>query len=43
VIRFFRFVPIYDPEPLDSKRKFGALLTLLIFILCFMPAPFLQL
>ena len=39
-IRFFRFLPIYDPVPLDSTRRFGALLTLLVFILCFMPNPF---
>jgi membrane-associated protease RseP (regulator of RpoE activity) len=43
VIRFFRFVPIYNPDPLDSRRSFGAVVTLIIFILCFMPAPFLQL
>jgi membrane-associated protease RseP (regulator of RpoE activity) len=43
VIRFFRFVPIYNPEPLDSPRRFGAVITLIIFVLCFMPAPFLQL
>jgi membrane-associated protease RseP (regulator of RpoE activity) len=41
-IRFFRFLPIYDPEPLDPNRRFGALLTLLVFILCFMPSPFLE-
>jgi membrane-associated protease RseP (regulator of RpoE activity) len=39
-IRFFRFLPIYDPLPLDTNRRAGALLTLLIFILCFMPNPF---
>jgi membrane-associated protease RseP (regulator of RpoE activity) len=39
-IRFFRFLPIYDPLPLDANRRFGALLTLLVFILCFMPGPF---
>jgi membrane-associated protease RseP (regulator of RpoE activity) len=39
-IRFFRFLPIYDPVPLDANRRFGALLTLLVFILCFMPGPF---
>ncbi len=41
-IRFFRFLPIYDLEPLDPNRRFGALLTLLVFILCFMPSPFLE-
>jgi membrane-associated protease RseP (regulator of RpoE activity) len=42
VIRFFRFVPIFDPEPLDPARRFGAILSLAIFILCFMPSPFLD-
>ena len=41
-IRFFRFIPIYDPEPLDSARRFGALLTLIVFLLCFMPSPFFE-
>jgi membrane-associated protease RseP (regulator of RpoE activity) len=39
-IRFFRFLPIYDPVPLDANRRFGALLTLVVFLLCFMPSPF---
>jgi len=39
-IRFFRFLPIYDPEPLDPTRRFGALLTLAVLLLCFMPSPF---
>jgi membrane-associated protease RseP (regulator of RpoE activity) len=42
IIRFFRFVPIYNPVPLNSNRRFAAVLTLLIFILCFMPAPFIE-
>jgi membrane-associated protease RseP (regulator of RpoE activity) len=42
VIRFFRFVPIFDPEPLNPARRFGALLSLAVFILCFMPSPFLE-
>ena len=42
VIRFFRFIPIYNPAPLDNKRRFAAAVTLLIFILCFMPAPFIE-
>jgi membrane-associated protease RseP (regulator of RpoE activity) len=37
--RFLRTAPIYDPVPLDPPRRFAALLTLAIFILCFMPAP----
>ena len=39
-IRFFRFLPIHDPLPLDANRRFGAVLTLIVFILCFMPNPF---
>jgi membrane-associated protease RseP (regulator of RpoE activity) len=42
VIRFFRFIPIHDPEPLDPARRAGALLSLAIFTLCFMPSPFLD-
>ncbi len=42
LIRFFRFIPIYDAMPLDNDRRFAAALTLLIFLLCFMPAPFLE-
>ncbi len=42
IIRFFRFVPIFDPEPLNPARRFGALISLLVFILCFMPSPFIE-
>src|ERR1700730_14036559 len=42
IIRFFRFIPIYSPVPLDHHRRFAAACTLLIFILCFMPAPFVE-
>jgi membrane-associated protease RseP (regulator of RpoE activity) len=42
IIRFFRFVPIFDPEPLNPARRFGALISLAVFILCFMPSPFLE-
>jgi membrane-associated protease RseP (regulator of RpoE activity) len=42
VIRFFRILPIYNPVPLDTDRRFAAALTLLIFVLCFMPAPFIE-
>jgi membrane-associated protease RseP (regulator of RpoE activity) len=42
IIRFFRFLPIYNPVPLDDGRRFVAAFTLLIFILCFMPAPFIE-
>ena len=38
-LRFFRVGAIYDPTPLDANRRFGALLALLVFLLCFMPAP----
>jgi membrane-associated protease RseP (regulator of RpoE activity) len=38
-MRFLRVAPIYDPAPLDSRRRWGALLALLIFLLSFMPAP----
>ena len=41
-IRFFRTLPIYHPEPLDAGRRAAALLTLMVFILCFMPAPFIE-
>jgi membrane-associated protease RseP (regulator of RpoE activity) len=38
-LRFLRTSPIYDPVPLDPPRRFAAFLTLVVFILCFMPAP----
>jgi membrane-associated protease RseP (regulator of RpoE activity) len=41
VIRFFRFIPIFDSEPLDPRRRLAAALTLIVFLLCFMPSPFL--
>ena len=41
-IRFLRSLPIYNPEPLDSNRLAAAFLSLLVFILSFMPAPFLE-
>ena len=37
---FLRVAPIFDPTPLNPHRRLGALFTLLIFLLCFMPAPF---
>jgi Zn-dependent protease len=40
VIRFFRFVPIHNADPLDPTRRLAAALTLAIFLLCFMPSPF---
>ena len=38
-MRFLRVAPIYDPAALDSRRRWGALLAMLIFLLSFMPAP----
>jgi membrane-associated protease RseP (regulator of RpoE activity) len=38
-LRFLRIAPIFDPLPLNPPRRFAAFLTLVIFILCFMPAP----
>lgn len=38
-LRFMRTAPVYDTAPLDPDRRFAALLALLIFLLCFMPAP----
>ena len=41
-IRFLRTLPIYHPEPLGSARYTGAFVSLIIFMLSFMPAPFLD-
>jgi membrane-associated protease RseP (regulator of RpoE activity) len=38
-LRFFRMAPIYDPTPLDPNRRFGAVMALVVFILCFMASP----
>lgn len=38
-LRFLRAAPIYDDTPLDPDRRFAAFLALLVFLLCFMPAP----
>lgn len=38
-LRFFRAAPIYDPTPLDPNRRFGAVIALIVFILCFMAKP----
>jgi membrane-associated protease RseP (regulator of RpoE activity) len=40
-MRFLRVAPIYDPTPLDTSRRRGAFFALLVFLLCFMPAPLL--
>ena len=38
-LRFLRSAPVYDAAPLDPDRRFAAFLALVIFLLCFMPAP----
>jgi membrane-associated protease RseP (regulator of RpoE activity) len=38
-LRFLRTPPIYDHTPLDADRRVAAMLALMIFLLCFMPAP----
>ncbi len=38
-LRFLRIAPLYDPVPLDPPRRFSAFLTLVVFLLSFMPAP----
>ena len=38
-LRFLRTAPVYDDAPLNPDRRFAAALALLIFLLCFMPAP----
>jgi membrane-associated protease RseP (regulator of RpoE activity) len=39
-LRFLRVAPIYDPTRLDPVRRWGAFCALIVFLLCFMPAPF---
>jgi membrane-associated protease RseP (regulator of RpoE activity) len=39
-IRLLRVAPIYDPTPLDPARRWAALCAFIVFLLCFMPAPF---
>jgi membrane-associated protease RseP (regulator of RpoE activity) len=41
-IRFMRTLPIYNPEPLGGRRLSAAFLSLLVFTLSFMPAPFVE-
>jgi len=38
-LRLLRIAPIYDPVPLDPPRRFAAFLTLVVFLVCFMPVP----
>lgn len=40
-MRFLRIPPIHDTAQIDAKRRFGAFLALIIFLLCFMPSPIL--
>lgn len=42
-LRLLRTAPMYDSAPLDIDRRFAAILALLIFLLCFMPAPIVNL
>ena len=42
-LRFLRTAPVYDETPLDPRRKLAALITLAVLLLCFMPAPILNL
>jgi len=39
IMRSLRIPPVYDPAPLDAKRRVWAFLALIIFVLCFMPSP----
>ena len=39
-IRFLRVAPIYDATPLDPTRRWVGFCALIVFLLCFMPAPF---
>ena len=41
-IQFLRTLPIYNPEPLDASRRAAALFALVVFLLSFMPSPFLE-
>ncbi len=39
IMRFLRIPPVYDPAPLDAKRRLWAFLALIILALCFMTSP----
>jgi membrane-associated protease RseP (regulator of RpoE activity) len=41
-IQWLRTLPVYHPEPLDSGRRAAAFAALIVFILCFMPVPFIE-
>lgn len=38
-LRFLRSAPVCDDTPLDPDRRVAAFFALLLFLLCFMPAP----
>ncbi len=40
VALFWRHPPVYDPTPVDSRRRTQALIALAIFLLCFTLVPF---
>jgi membrane-associated protease RseP (regulator of RpoE activity) len=42
-LQFLRVAPVYDETPLDLTRKLTAIVTLVVFLLCFMPVPILNL
>jgi len=42
-LSFLRIPRIYYPVPLDLGRRIGAVLALIVFLLCFMPAPIVNL
>ena len=39
VMSLLRIPTVYDPSPLDARRRLWAFLALIIFVLCFMPSP----
>lgn len=41
-IRFLHMLPVYNPQPLNASRRSAAFLALLVFILSFMPSPFIE-
>ncbi len=41
IMQFLRIGTVYDPAPLDARRRLIAFSALVIFVLCFMPSPML--